>query len=250
MSKPLKPKVTGAASYRLSNSPIMGSRAVCGGVPQTLSKELIVEQSLIPFDAIAELQTLSGWMDVLWSHDPALHHHSVGVSELAACFSASLGFPSVKQRQLMRAALLHDVGKVRVPLSILIKPTSLSAEERDIMLCHAQWGYELLHESGERDDTVLTVVRDHHERLDGSGYPRGLYAAHIPPNVRIVTLCDVYMAITEVRPYGEVLSWEMALTRMFAKRTRLDMKLLKEFAKMIAAMHVSDRKWNQHWEIP
>jgi HD-GYP domain-containing protein (c-di-GMP phosphodiesterase class II) len=79
----------------------------------------------------------------------------------------------------------------------------------------------MLTEDGERDCVVLATVRDHNERLDGSGYPRGLLAADISVPVRIVTLCDVYAAMTEPRPYGTPLQLQEALTLMARKRLRL-----------------------------
>jgi putative nucleotidyltransferase with HDIG domain len=160
------------------------------------------------------------------------------VSRLSACFAAFLGRPNVEQHALARAGLLHDIGKVKVPAAILNQPFSLTPEQQSIMRAHSQRGYELLLEARETDEILLTVVRDHHERLDGTGYPRRLTAEQISWSVRMVTLCDVFAAMTEPRPYANVMRWDEALERMAAKRTRLDLGLLSAFATMVKEMNV------------
>lgn len=175
------------------------------------------------------------WMTRAQAHDPDLYRHSVLVSELCAEFSAHLKLTQQEHLTLTRAGLLHDIGKLRVSASLLQKPSRLTADEIDTMQEHAHLGYALLLEAGETDEVVLRVIRDHHERLDGTGYPRKLTAPDISFEVRMVTLCDVYAAITEPRPYTTAMSWQQALERMKQKRTRLDVDLLSAFALMIKA---------------
>jgi HD-GYP domain-containing protein (c-di-GMP phosphodiesterase class II) len=104
---------------------------------------------------------------------------------------------------------------------------------------------------GAFDAETLAIVRDHHERLDGSGYPRGLLAAEIPESVRILTICDVYAAITEPRPYGRSYSSEDALVLMAMKRTRLDLRLLRQFTKMTrAALNSKRSNWQERFRLP
>ncbi|HEV2618749.1 MAG TPA: HD domain-containing phosphohydrolase [Acidobacteriaceae bacterium] len=177
-------------------------------------------------------------MDVARAYDSTLYLHSLAVAELTARFASHLNFTTVEQRRLTRAALLHDIGKTRIPIGILNKREPLSPEERNLIASHPDIGQNLLTQDGEDDEVLLSIVRDHHERLDGSGYPRGLRAEEISVFVRVVTLCDVFTAITERRPYAEPLGWDAALDCMFAKQTRLDQDLLTQFATMIPYLEI------------
>jgi len=197
-----------------------------------------------PLRANAESRPDARWMKLARAHDPLLHHHSLLVAELCASFSAFLNYSNSERRILVRAALLHDIGKVKIPAEILRKPSPLTTQEFSTVKSHAQLGYEMLDQAGETDKTLLTVTRDHHERLDGSGYPRGLIAGEISVPVRVVTLCDVFAAMTEPRPYAEVMQWDEALERMAAKRARLDLELLSAFATMVTAMNVSKKRFS------
>ena len=141
-------------------------------------------------------------------------------------------------------AYLHDIGKIKVPAAILKKPSPLTPEETKIVQAHAHLGYEMLLEDGETDELLLTTTRDHHERLDGSGYPRKLTAPDISVAVRIVTLCDVFAAMTEPRPYVVSMKWDEALATMAKKRTRLDLDLLGGFATMMTALHAPKKRFS------
>lgn len=191
---------------------------------------------MIPLLNKDELRDDSDWMELARQHDAVLHLHSVIVSELTAAFCDHLGVSLAQQRSILRAALLHDIGKLQIPAPLLQKTGPLTSDEFLLLQTHPEVGHELLRESGETDEIVLCVARDHHERLDGTGYPRKLREGEIPAYVRIVTLCDVFAAITEYRTYAPPLSREEALQLMFAKRTRLDMPLLEKFAAMVATM--------------
>ncbi len=199
---------------------------------------------MIPLDASDELRRVSRWMAVARAYDSGLYLHSVVVSELTAYFTAYLDFTSIEQQCLTRGALLHDIGKVNIPIGLLRKPEALSQEEKLLISAHPKLGYELLRQDGENDATLLSILLNHHERLDGSGYPRGLCTGEISVAVRVVTICDVFAAITEKRPYAEPLHWEDALDRMFAKQTRLDQNLLGRFATMVATLKVPRKRWN------
>jgi putative nucleotidyltransferase with HDIG domain len=176
------------------------------------------------------------WMQVAQCHDSDLRRHSIRVSELAAAFGANLGFSSVDQDLLTEAALLHDIGKTEISLNLLLKPTALTQSETTEMHSHAKAGYLLLMAEGGYSNLTLGVVRDHHERLDGTGYPKGLLAPDISDPVRIVTLCDVYAAMTEPRVYSVPLKCKEALSIMAMKRTRLDLRLLKLFEATVSTM--------------
>ena len=107
-------------------------------------------------------------------------------------------------------ALLHDVGKLRLPPHILAKPDRLSDDERRLVRLHPEWGAEMVaHIPGL--EAVALIVRLHHERPDGAGYPHGLSQERIPVASRIVSVCDAFGAMTKRRPYSEPLDVDAAL---------------------------------------
>ncbi|WP_350448934.1 HD-GYP domain-containing protein [Paracidobacterium acidisoli] len=170
-------------------------------------------------------------------HDPHLYAHSVRVSGLTVAFAAHLGFSPRDQRLLAQAAMLHDVGKLRIAASLLQKPTALDEQEWKLIHAHPALGRSLLEDEGITESVVLDVVQNHHERLDGTGYPAGISGTQVSEATRVITLCDVFAAMTETRHYGKPYTWQDALARMATKRTRLDLQFLHYFAGMVAAMH-------------
>jgi putative nucleotidyltransferase with HDIG domain len=143
------------------------------------------------------------WLDVVWTYDDLTYQHCLLVTGLAAAFAAQLKFCAADQNSVVRGALLHDVGKSKIPLEILNKPDVLSANELIVMRQHVRLGYDLLVDQGGYEPDLLEVVLRHHELLDGSGYPDGLAGSQVTDLVRLVTICDVYAALIERRPYKQ-----------------------------------------------
>jgi len=139
--------------------------------------------------------------------------HSQEVVELVRAVAAGLGLERAEMRELELAALLHDVGKVRVPDAILQKPGALDAHEFDVMALHPIWGQQLLADV-LGFAAVAGIVRYHHERWDGGGYPDRLAGAHIPLASRVISVCDAYHAMTSDRPYRAALGRDEALARL------------------------------------
>jgi HD-GYP domain-containing protein (c-di-GMP phosphodiesterase class II) len=132
--------------------------------------------------------------------DGQTREHSDKVVDLTRMTGERMGLDHVELLELELAALLHDVGKLRVPREVLRKPGRLSSSERSLMRNHPMWGAELV--SGVPGlQAVALIVRHHHERVDGSGYPSGLSGVRIPVASRIMAVCDAYGAMTETRPY-------------------------------------------------
>jgi putative nucleotidyltransferase with HDIG domain len=126
--------------------------------------------------------------------------HSVGVAEAAVGIARGLGLSQPRVQLVHRAALLHDIGKLRVPNSILDKPASLSAEEWSIMQEHPRLTWEIL--SRVKSFAELAFIAGaHHERLDGSGYPDKLVAEDLPIEARIIAVADGFSALAQSRPY-------------------------------------------------
>ena len=110
--------------------------------------------------------------------------------------------------------LLHDIGKLSIPDAILQKPGPLDDDEFAAIKTHSERGRELLEELGGFDESVTRLVLDHHERLDGRGYPRGLKADDLDLATRILAVCDVYDALVSPRVYGDAWPVEMALAHL------------------------------------
>lgn len=178
-------------------------------------------------------------------HDEDLYRHSICVSELSWKLAVHLGYPIGDQRPIECAALLHDIGKLQIDVSLLQKAAPLDKREWARMRMHPALGRSILAQEGISDPLIQDVVQNHHERLDGTGYPTGLSGTRISEVVRVISLCDVFAAMTEMRRYDKTYTWQAALERMARKRTRLDQTLLKHFTNMIAANQMQPSGWRQ-----
>jgi putative nucleotidyltransferase with HDIG domain/PAS domain S-box-containing protein len=149
--------------------------------------------------------------------DPFTAGHQRRVSALACAIARELGFTSAQIETMRIAGLLHDIGKISVPSEILNRPGNLSEAERSIIRTHAQTGYEILKEI-EFSAPVALIALQHHERLDGSGYPQGLHSEDIIPEARILAIADVVEAMASHRPYRPALGVETALKEVMLHR--------------------------------
>ena len=150
---------------------------------------------------------------VMAEREPGLHAHNSGVAELAAAVGRRLGLDAETLDVLIRAAELHDVGKVAVPDGILHKPGPLDDAEWAIMRQHTVAGERILGAT-ESMRPVARVVRASHERWDGGGYPDGLAGEAIPLDARIVCACDAYDAMLARRAYKEPMTRDEALAEL------------------------------------
>jgi putative nucleotidyltransferase with HDIG domain len=147
----------------------------------------------------------------LAERDESTAEHTRRVALLAAAVAEELKLPAVARRDLAMGGLLHDIGKLSVPLEILRKPGALDDAEYAEIKRHPGAGRALLEELGGFPEPVRRVVSDHHERLDGKGYPRGLAAGDIDLQTRVLTACDVYDALVSDRVYRSAWPAERAL---------------------------------------
>ncbi|MCB9011213.1 MAG: HD-GYP domain-containing protein [Actinobacteria bacterium] len=153
-------------------------------------------------------------MACLERKDLSTEAHTRRVAVLAVLIGERLGMGANDLRALATAGLLHDIGKLRVPDSVLGKTERLTDEEFKLIQQHPVWGDELLTELEGFAGPLRTAVRQHHERLDGSGYPEGVGADNITTYARIVSVADVYDALTTDRPYREAWPSERALAEI------------------------------------
>ena len=154
------------------------------------------------------------WLDKMLKHEPSLHRHSLRVGRLASDFYRFCGMEYNRGWSLIEGALLHDLGKLCIPASVLSKPRELSEEERRMVALHPTIGAELLEAQGYFGKPVINIVRRHHERLDGSGYPNGWQRRRTAKLVRVVAVCDALCAMTEDRPYEDAWPVREALERL------------------------------------
>jgi putative two-component system response regulator len=166
--------------------------------------------------------------------DPDLGQHCHRLALMGAAMGLTLGLPPEDILALQRGGYLHDIGKVAVPDTVLFKPGPLTSSEWETMKTHAERGERIC--GGMKSlEPVLPIVRHHHERWDGSGYPDGLKGEEIPLLARILQIADIYDALTTVRPYKAAMSPEEALAtiREEAGKGWRDPRLVEMFGEIL-----------------
>jgi putative nucleotidyltransferase with HDIG domain len=160
--------------------------------------------------------------------------HTRSVSLLAVGVGEELGLSPARLRQLATGALLHDIGKLSVPDSILQKPAALTDAEYEVIRRHPDWGRDLALQLGF-GAAVARLVSDHHERLDGSGYPRGLREPALDLETRVLMVCDVFDALLSTRVYREAWSLDRALGLLREEAgTTLDRRCVEALERILA----------------
>lgn len=150
-------------------------------------------------------------------HDSYTVSHSRGVSRLAADIAAEMGLPNQVQWLLGLAGLVHDIGKIEVPRRIIEKPGPLTTEEFEIVKTHAGAGHEILSELAG-PWPIADIARQHHERLDGSGYPQGLKGPEILLESQIIAVADVTDSMLADRPYRRAHDLDSVMTTIDEQR--------------------------------
>jgi putative two-component system response regulator len=172
-------------------------------------------------DAVREAsaETIQRLCAAVEARDTSTAAHIAGMADHCAAIARELGLAPVRCELMRAASPMHDVGKVGIPDQILLKPGSLTAEERATMQRHAEIGYRIL--AGSRAELLqlaATIAWTHHERLDGGGYPRGLAGEEIPLEGRIAAVADVFDALTRDRVYRPRFARADALSLLEAGR--------------------------------
>jgi putative two-component system response regulator len=225
---------------------IMGINA---GADDFLSKPIDLNELLARTRSLLRLKQYTDELEnaeaVLFSlahsieaRDPYTHGHCERLAEMSARMGERLGLTEEQIKALRRAGVVHDIGKVAVADSILLKPGPLTADEAKIMQKHPVVG-ERICAPLKTFRLVLPIIRHHHEKHDGTGYPDGLQGEEIPLTARILQLSDVYDALTTDRPYKVAFTAEVALDLMEeeAERGWWDRELFEAFREMIRVHH-------------
>ena len=165
--------------------------------------------------------------------DDYTYMHSVAVCAMMVALSRQLGLDQEQTRSAGLAGLMHDLGKAAMPLDVLNKPGKLTDAEYAVIKTHPKQGHNLLERSGEENAIVLDVCLHHHEKIDGSGYPKGLKGDEISLFAKMGAVCDVYDAITSNRPYKA--GWDPAesLRKMAEWKGHFDLKVFQAFVKSL-----------------
>jgi putative nucleotidyltransferase with HDIG domain len=170
----------------------------------------------------------------LAERDGSTEEHTRRVAVLAAQVAEELRLPAATRRQLAVGGLLHDIGKLSVPLAVLQKPGQLEDAEYAEIKRHPEAGRRLLEELGGFSPTVRDLVSDHHERLDGRGYPRGLIEDELPLHTRILTVSDVYDALVSDRVYRAAWTPEQAFELLHGEAgAAFDPRCIEALAKVL-----------------
>jgi len=164
--------------------------------------------------------TIQAIASVVETKDPYTAGHQRRVADIARAIAREMGLSPEQISGLRMAAIIHDIGKVSVPSEILSSPRKLTALEFNLIKTHAQSGYDIVKDI-EFPWPIARMIIEHHERMDGSGYPNGLTGDKILPESRILAVADVVEAMATHRPYRPSLGLEKALDEIAKNRGRL-----------------------------
>ncbi len=199
--------------------------------PATI-ETLDVEERIQRIEDLSYLSTVQSLAAAVDARDPYTRHHSQHVSGLVNMMSQKVGFDKEKAKMMETAALLHDVGKIGIPDSILQKPGKLTDQEMEKIREHPQISQKIL--SASTFEETLPWIVAHHERWDGKGYPEGLKGEEIPLEARILAICDSYEAMTSDRPYRGGLPREKVVDELRDNSgTQFDPGLVEMFIEFI-----------------
>lgn len=173
------------------------------------------EHTLVPMILqISENKDMFQLFHTVKAKDEYTHQHNIGVSVLSTLIGRWLGWSDDEVALLSLAASLHDVGKIRIPDEILLKPGRLTAEEYAEMKLHTVYGYEILKASKKINPRVALVALQHHERDDGRGYPRGIRNREMDEMSKVVAVADIFHAMSSRRPYHEPMPFYKIVAEM------------------------------------
>ena len=177
--------------------------------------------------------TLLAVSNMVEQRDPYTSGHERRVGIIASDIAREMGWPDDKCESLQEIGLVHDIGKIAIPAEMLSKPTGLTPLEYEIIKTHAETGYQILKDI-EFPVPIAEIIRQHHERMNGSGYPRGLKGEDILPEARILAVADVLESMSSHRPYRTALGIDLAIEEIEKHRGELyDALVVDTILKMI-----------------
>lgn len=187
-----------------------------------------------------EQADMDTWLSVVRSHSSFTYRHVMIVTGFAGAFGNIFKLPFAEKERLTIGALVHDIGKIRIPQAILDKPDRLTDCELKKMRRHPEEGASILKRDGTLGDEVIAIARSHHEFLDGSRYPDGLKGSQIPDIVRVMTVVDIFSALVEARSYKESLPAEQAYKILEDMGPKLDQDIVQAFKPVALSEKASE----------
>lgn len=173
-------------------------------------KSLLLDNEIIfQYSFKTKSEIVTHFMKLINKHDKGTARHSCEVAKIATTFAIKLNLPSEMIEDISTAALLHDIGKIKIPKSILNKPGKLTKNEFEAIKKHSQYGFEILKNSNQLNH-IAEVVLCHHDKFNGQGYPTGKAGIDIPLIAQILSISDVYEAVTADRSYRKAMSQKEA----------------------------------------
>ena len=185
----------------------------------------------------------------LKTSDEYTFKHSVDVATIAMVIARRRGWERHEIMEVGEAGLLHDIGKMRVPQEVMNKPTRLTDEEFEIVKNHSLYGYEMVKDNREVSDAIALGILQHHEKIDGSGYPFGAKASQIHPYAKVISVADIYDALVTERPYKKGYSNNDAISILMTMTNELDMDNLQAFLSAIILYPVDSQVCLSNGEI-
>ena len=180
-------------------------------------------------DAIDSNNAIAIDINELKTSDEYTFKHSVDVATISMILAKQQGLSRQDIYQIGVAGLLHDVGKTRVPLEILNKPGRLDDKEFEVMKQHSVYGYRMVKDKPNFNEAISLAVLQHHEKINGLGYPMGVNENQITPYAKILSVADIYDALVTERPYKQAFSQRDAVEMIMSMTHELDMDAMKSF---------------------
>ena len=200
------------APIRYKEGLVLGSVVTARDVSEKKAAEQKIKSYVKQLEGSMK-STLQAVAKVVESHDPYTSGHDYRVGIIAADIAREMGWSEEMCQTMQLIGLVHDIGKMSIPGEILTKPGKLSAVEFELVKTHAENGYQILHDV-EFPLPIARIIREHHERMDGSGYPHGLKGENTLPESRILAVADVLEAMASNRPYRASLGIEAAISEI------------------------------------
>lgn len=207
---------------------------------QRLDLDLLVDKANSLVDSLLS-GTYAPMLHLMYDYDACTYTHTKNVTLLALLAAIEMQYSVDDLRNIALGAILHDIGKLKVPLSILDKPGRLTPKEFAVVQKHPRIGYDMIADAGPVSSAVKQIVLQHHENFDGSGYPMCLDRYHGYRHARLVHICDVYEAMCAKRPYKLPMSREQVREFIQSKTgTMFDPELVRKFLDVVPAYLVGE----------
>ncbi|MCY6355185.1 HD-GYP domain-containing protein [Clostridium sp. ZS2-4] len=230
--KILKESFSSLEKYNINFNPTKSKKALLKEREEYFNSINQIAEELLD-EILSKKNIMINLVDIK-SMDNYTYQHCVNVAVLSLILGVQLQLKKSELLDLCVGALLHDIGKIFIPKPILNKPTPLTSEEFQIIKEHTTKGYDYLKGSLDLSSPSRVIVLHHHEKVDGSGYPEGRANERISKLSKIVSISDVYDALTSDRPYRRALSPNEAVEYILGSgQTQFDYKMVKAFAEVI-----------------